>query len=207
MPNWAYEIAAGMHAGTLVCGVDEVGRGPLAGPVMACAVVLDPARIPKKLQKRLDDSKKLTADIRQELAAALRELAVFAIAEASVTEIDTINILQATHLAMRRAVEALSYKPAHALIDGNRPPNLGCKTTCIVKGDAKSLSIAAASTLAKVERDKIMRELSLIHTVYGWERNVGYGTAQHLTAIRTHGITPHHRRSFRPISENIMITC
>ncbi len=207
MPNWAYEIAAGMDVGTLVCGVDEVGRGPLAGPVMACAVILDPARIPKKLQKRLDDSKKLTAHIRHELAAALRELVVFAIAEASVTEIDAINILQATHLAMRRAVDALPHKPAHALIDGNRPPKLCCETTCIVKGDAKSLSIAAASILAKVERDKIMRELSLIHTVYGWERNVGYGTAEHLTAIRTHGVTPHHRRSFRPISENIMITC
>ncbi|WP_374309394.1 ribonuclease HII [Dongia sp.] len=207
MPDWSYEIAAGMETGTLVCGVDEVGRGPLAGPVMACAVILDPARVPKALQKRLDDSKKLSAALRDEFAAALREIAVFSIAEASVAEIDAINILQATHLAMRRAVEGLAQKPAHALIDGNRAPKLSCPTTCIVGGDAKSLTIAAASILAKVERDKIMSLLALTHTVYGWERNAGYGTAEHLKAIRTHGITPHHRRSFRPISENIQITC
>ena len=206
MPNWAHEIDAGMENGTLVCGVDEVGRGPLAGPVLACAVILDPARVPQSLQKRLDDSKKLSADVRQEIAAALREIAIFCIAEATVAEIDTVNILQATHLAMRRAVDGLPQKPAHALIDGNRGPKLDCPTTCIVKGDAKSLSIAAASILAKVERDKIMSQLALAHTVYGWERNAGYGTAEHLTAIRTHGITLHHRRSFRPISENIMIT-
>ncbi len=206
MPNWAHEIAAGMEAGTLICGVDEVGRGPLAGPVMACAVILDPARVPRALQKRLDDSKKLSAALRAEFAAALREIAVFSIAEASVAEIDEINILQATHLAMRRAVEGLAQEPAHALIDGNRAPKLSCPTTSIVGGDAKSLMIAAASILAKVERDKIMSHLSLAHTVYGWERNAGYGTAEHLAAIRTHGITLHHRRSFRPISENITIT-
>ncbi|WP_374654624.1 ribonuclease HII [Dongia sp.] len=206
MPDWSFEIAAGSERGTLVCGIDEVGRGPLAGPVMACAVILDPARVPRKLQKRLDDSKKLSAPARTEIAAALREIAQFAIAEASVAEIDSINILEATHLAMRRAVEGLAQKPAHALVDGNRAPILSCPTTCIVEGDAKSLSIAAASILAKVERDKIMSQLSLIHTVYGWERNAGYGTAEHLRAIQTHGITLHHRRSFRPISENIMIT-
>lgn len=196
-----------MKAGTLICGVDEVGRGPLAGPVMACAAILDPARVPKALLRRLDDSKKLSAQAREDIAIALREVAVFAIAEATVAEIDAINILQATHLAMRRAVEALTPKPAHALIDGNRAPVLACPTTCIIKGDAKSLSIAAASILAKVERDKIMSQLAEAHTAYGWERNAGYGTAEHLAAIRTHGITPHHRRSFRPVSENIQITC
>lgn len=206
MPNWFHEIAAGMNDGQLICGIDEVGRGPLAGPVMACAVVLNPAHIPHKLQKRLDDSKKLTVLVRQEIAAELKECAIFAIAEASVAEIDAINILQATHLAMRRAVDALPQKPIHALIDGNRAPKLDCPVTCVVGGDAKSLSIAAASILAKVERDKIMRELGMTHTVYGWERNAGYGTAEHLAAIKDHGITPHHRRSFRPISENIQIT-
>jgi ribonuclease HII len=207
MPDWSFEIAAGMKQGALVCGVDEVGRGPLAGPVMACAVILDPARVPAALLGRLDDSKKLSAAAREEIAGALREVAIFAIAEASVAEIDAVNILKATHLAMRRAVDALAQQPTHALIDGNRAPVLSCPTTCVVKGDAKSLSIAAASILAKVERDKIMSQLAKTHTVYGWERNAGYGTAEHLAAIRTHGITPHHRRSFRPVSENIQITC
>lgn len=206
MPDWSYEIAAGLENGAVICGVDEVGRGPLAGPVLACAAILDPARMPQALLRRLDDSKKLSAAARDEIAAALREVAIFAIAEASAAEIDEINILRASHLAMRRAVEALAKKPVHALVDGNLAPGLACATTCIVKGDGKSLSIAAASILAKVERDKIMSQLALTHTVYGWERNAGYPTAHHLAAIRTHGITPHHRRSFRPVSENITIT-
>lgn len=203
MPDWSYEIAAGLRDGQIICGVDEVGRGPLAGPVLACAAILDPARLPRDLLLRLDDSKKLSAKARAEIALALREVAIFAIAEASVLEIDDINILRASHLAMRRAVAALAQKPTHALVDGNLAPGLACNTTCVVQGDAKSLSIAAASILAKVERDKIMSRLAETHTVYGWERNAGYGTAAHLDAIRTHGITPHHRRSFRPISENI----
>ncbi|MBL8709619.1 MAG: ribonuclease HII [Rhodospirillaceae bacterium] len=206
MPDWSHELAAGLAPDRLVCGVDEVGRGPLAGPVIACAVILDPARLPPSLERRLDDSKKLSAAARVDIAAALQELAIFALAGASPAEIDAINILQATHLAMRRAVEALARKPDHALIDGNRPPVLACPSTCIVKGDGKSLSIAAASILAKVERDKIMSQLATVHTVYGWERNAGYPTAEHLAAIRTHGITPQHRRSFRPVSENITIT-
>ena len=203
MPDWSYEIAAGIEKGHLICGVDEVGRGPLAGPVLACAAILDPARLPRDLLLRLDDSKKLSAKARAEIALALREVAIFAIAEASVLEIDDINILRASHLAMRRAVAALAQKPTHALVDGNLAPGLACNTTCVIQGDAKSLSIAAASILAKVERDKIMSRLAETHTVYGWERNAGYGTAAHLDAIRTHGITPHHRRSFRSISENI----
>lgn len=206
MPDWSFEIAAGLRDGAIICGVDEVGRGPLAGPVVACAAILDPTRLPKGLERRLDDSKKLSAAAREDIAGALREIVVFAIASASPTEIDGINILKATHLAMRRAVDGLAQKPAHALIDGNRPPVLACPATSIVKGDQKSLSIAAASILAKVERDKIMRELALTHTVYGWERNAGYPTAEHVAAIKLHGITPHHRRSFRPVSENIQIT-
>nr|WP_298681999.1 ribonuclease HII [uncultured Dongia sp.] len=206
MPDWSFEIAAGLHDGQIICGVDEVGRGPLAGPVLACAAILDPARVPKNLQQRLDDSKKLNAQIRAEIAEALREIVVFAIAEASVAEIDEFNILRASHLAMRRAVAALVQIPTHALVDGNMAPGLACQTTCVIQGDGKSLSIAAASILAKVERDKIMSQLALTHTVYGWERNAGYGTAHHLSAIKSHGITPHHRRSFRPVSENIPIT-
>lgn len=206
MPDWSFEISAGLRDGQIICGVDEVGRGPLAGPVLACAAILDPATLPLALAQRLDDSKKLSAAAREDIAGALREVAIFAIAEASPAEIDEINILRASHLAMRRAVEALTQKPAHALVDGNIAPGLACATTCIVKGDQKSLSIAAASILAKVERDKIMSHLALTHTVYGWERNAGYPTAEHMAAIRTHGITPHHRRSFRPVSENITIT-
>jgi ribonuclease HII len=206
MPDWSYERAAGIDEGRLVCGVDEVGRGPLAGPVIACAVILDPARLPMALERSLDDSKKLSAAAREEIAARLQEIAIFALAGASPAEIDQVNILKATHLAMRRAVEGLAVAPMHALIDGNRPPVLPCPGTAIVKGDQKSLSIAAASILAKVERDKIMSQLATVHTVYGWERNAGYPTAEHLAAIRTHGITPQHRRSFRPVSENILIT-
>ena len=206
MPDWSYEIAAGLDSARIVCGVDEVGRGPLAGPVIACAVILDRARLPRKLERRLDDSKKLSALAREEIAAELQHLVIFALAGASPAEIDEVNILRASHLAMRRAVAALAQKPDHALVDGHMKPGLDCETTCVIKGDALSLSIAAASILAKVERDKIMSQLATVHTVYGWERNAGYPTRQHLEAIRTHGITPQHRRSFRPISENILIT-
>ena len=206
MPEWSFEIAAGHGSSHLVCGVDEVGRGPLAGPVIACAVILDPSRLPRALAGRLDDSKKLSAAARADIAAQLQEVALYALAGASPAEIDAVNILKATHLAMRRAVEGLAREPTHALIDGNRPPQLAIPTTCIVKGDQKSLSIAAASILAKVERDKIMSQLATVHTVYGWERNAGYPTPEHLAAIRSHGITPQHRRSFRPVSENIAIT-
>ena len=206
MPDWSYEIAAGLDDARIICGVDEVGRGPLAGPVIACAVILDRARLPNKLERRLDDSKKLSARAREEIVAELQELVIFGLAGASPAEIDEINILRASHLAMRRAVAALAQKPDHALVDGNLKPGLDCGTTCVIKGDSLSLSIAAASILAKVERDKIMSQLATVHTVYGWERNAGYPTRQHLEAIRTHGITPQHRRSFRPISENILIT-
>lgn len=206
MPDWSYEIVAGLERAQVICGVDEVGRGPLAGPVIACAVILDRARLPRALERRLDDSKKLTHAVRVEIAAELQDLCAYALAGASPAEIDEVNILRASHLAMRRAVAALAQKPDHALVDGNMKPGLECETTCVIGGDALSLSIAAASILAKVERDKIMSQLATVHTVYGWERNAGYPTREHLAAIRTHGITPQHRRSFRPVSENILVT-
>jgi ribonuclease HII len=210
MPDLSHELALGLlphlSGGKIICGVDEVGRGPLAGPVIACAVIIDPAKLDRKLARRIDDSKKLTARIRQELHDALREAVSYGIGEASVAEIDTINILQATFLAMRRAVEQLPVTPHIALIDGNRPPKLSCETRCLVGGDALSLSIAAASIIAKVVRDKIMWELAQQHTVYGWETNAGYGTGAHLAAIAAHGVTEHHRKSFRPISQSLSIT-
>jgi ribonuclease HII len=210
MPDLSREIALGLmpslDGGTIVCGIDEVGRGPLAGPVVACAVVIDPARLDPDLAKHIDDSKKLPPKIRQLLHDELCACVTYGLGQASVSEIDKINILQATFLAMRRAVAKLPVKPHIALIDGNRPPKLSCKTECVIGGDALSLSIAAASIIAKVVRDKMMWELAQRHTVYGWETNVGYGTAEHLAAIGQHGVTKHHRRSFRPISQSLSIT-
>ena len=200
MPHWKHEIAAGLKDGVVVCGVDEVGRGPLAGPVVACAVILSPD-LKKSFLKRVKDSKQVDREEREEVAAILREKVAFGVGMADVGEIDSINILRASHLAMLRAFESLPSRPAHALVDGNQPPNLPCPITCIIGGDAISLSIAAASIIAKVERDKIMRELAEAHPLYGWEHNVGYSTKEHLAAIRTHGPTPFHRKSFRPIYE------
>ncbi|MCA0205761.1 MAG: ribonuclease HII [Proteobacteria bacterium] len=181
----------------LVAGVDEVGRGPLAGPVTAAAVILDPARLPLGI----DDSKRLTERARDRLAQEIRDSALaFAVAHASVEEIDALNILEASHLAMRRALAALNPAAQHALIDGNRlPKGLTIPAQTVVKGDAISLSIAAASILAKVERDAIMRELALANPGYGWEKNMGYPSAQHRVALKQQGITPHHRRSFGPV--------
>ena len=210
MPDLSRELShglvPGLTGGRLICGIDEVGRGPLAGPVVACAVIIDPARLDPDLASQIDDSKKLPAKIRQALHDALRTCVTYALGEASVAEIDAINILQATFLAMRRAVENLPAKPHLALVDGNRPPKLSCATECLIGGDALSLSIGAASIIAKVVRDKIMCELAERHTVYGWEHNAGYGTAHHLAAISQHGVTEHHRKSFRPISQSLSIT-
>ena len=206
MPDWSHEIQAGIQRGRVVCGIDEVGRGPLAGPVVACAVILDFAAFDRDLAARINDSKRISPGNRTVICTVLRGCVRYGLGSATVAEIDRINILQATYLAMRRAVANLYIQVDHALIDGNRGPALDCPSTCIVKGDQKSLSIAAASIIAKVERDKIMRELGMLHTGYGWERNAGYGTAAHLEAIRRLGITPEHRRSFRPISENIALT-
>jgi ribonuclease HII len=200
VPNWKHEIEAGIKNGVMVCGVDEVGRGPLAGPVVACAVCL-PVDMPRKVTRRLKDSKQLEREEREELSALLRETVAFGVGMADVEEIDRINILRASHLAMLRAFEVLPSRPAYALVDGNQPPNLPCPITCIIGGDAISVSIAAASIIAKVERDKIMRELAVAHPVYGWETNVGYSTRDHLTALKEHGPTPFHRKSFRPVYE------
>ena len=193
-PDLSLETALGLRG---VAGVDEVGRGPLAGPVTAAAVILDPACIPEGI----DDSKRLTERARLRLSAEIRATALaFAVAHASVEEIDALNILEASHLAMRRALAALKPAASHALIDGNRlPKGLEIPAQAVVKGDAKSLSIAAASILAKVERDAIMRELALINPGYGWEKNMGYPSPGHLVALQQQGVTPHHRRSFAPV--------
>ena len=195
LPDYALEREAGAPA-CLVCGVDEAGRGPLAGPVVAGAVILDPANIPMGL----NDSKKLDAARREALFAALQPLAEIGIGVASVEEIDRLNILQATMLAMTRAIAALPRAPHFALIDGNRAPkHLPCPARAVVRGDAASLSIAAASIAAKVTRDRLMLALAESHPGYGFERHMGYGTAAHFEAISRLGPTPAHRRSFAPI--------
>lgn len=198
-PDFSFETAAGPLA--VVCGVDEVGRGPIAGPVLAAAAIL-PRDLPAALAARIDDSKKLTAATRDALAPQIREVAVaWAVAEASVAEIDDINILQAALLAMTRAVEKLRVAPTYALIDGNRAPKaLPCPAQTVVKGDSRSLSIAAAAILAKTERDRIMVELDAEFPGYGWARNAGYPTPEHLAALRRLGPTPWHRRSFAPVA-------
>lgn len=181
----------------LCCGVDEAGRGPLAGSVVAAAVILDPARP----IAGLNDSKKLSARRREALAIAIRESALaWAVAEASVEEIDRINILQASLLAMRRAVEALAMAPSEALIDGNRCPPLDCPARAIVGGDGKVASIAAASILAKTYRDAQMLELHARYPQYGFDRHMGYPTAVHLAALQAHGVSPVHRRSYAPVA-------
>jgi ribonuclease HII len=195
-PDFAFETAAIARGALCVAGVDEVGRGPLAGPVTAAAVILNPARIPAGL----NDSKKLTPARREALAREIHATAQVSIAYASVEEIDALNILRASHLAMTRAIAGLSTPPDHLLIDGNQLPRaLPCAAETIVKGDARSFSIAAASIVAKVARDQLMVILAQQHPGYGWETNAGYGTAAHLEALLNLGVTPHHRRSFAPI--------
>lgn len=199
MPSFRFELRCDGR----VAGIDEAGRGPLAGPVYAAAAVIDRARATRKLLRLIDDSKKLTHELREEAYEAMIASGAvqFAIAEASVEEIDRINILQATFLAMRRAVQALVEPPVVALVDGNRvPPQLGCRAETIVGGDAHSYSIAAASIFAKVARDRHMTKLAEMFPGYGWERNRGYGSAQHLRALELLGPTPHHRMSFAPLS-------
>ncbi|MGY4829340.1 ribonuclease HII [Sphaerotilaceae bacterium SBD11-9] len=184
----------------LIAGVDEAGRGPLAGPVVAAAVILD------ELQpiKGLNDSKKLTAMTRDRLFDEIRAKALcFAIAEATVEEIDSINILQATMLAMRRAVEGLRLKPAKVLVDGNRLPVLKIAAEAIVQGDAKVKAISAASILAKVHRDRLCLQLHEQHPQYGFDGHKGYPTPEHLAALRAHGACAFHRRSFAPVREVI----
>lgn len=182
----------------LVAGIDEAGRGPLAGPVFAAAVILDPG----KPIRGLRDSKVLTPERREELAATIRERAIaWAVASADVHEIDSLNILRATLLAMRRAVEALSVVPVEALVDGNQCPTLSCPVHAIVKGDRDVASISAASILAKTARDALLVELDVIYPHYGFAQNKGYGTAGHLAALDRHGPCPIHRRSFAPVAQ------
>jgi len=168
--------------------------------VVAAAAILDPATLPRSLLERLDDSKKLNRKIRETLFGELHGQAAIGVGMADIGEIDTINILQATLLAMRRALDNLPIQPDFALVDGNRAPDLPCPCQTVVKGDSRSLSIAAASIVAKVTRDRLMRRLAEEFPGYGWERNAGYGTAEHKAALARLGITPHHRRSFAPIS-------
>lgn len=182
--------------GLRLAGVDEVGRGPLAGPVIAAAVILDPANIPEGLA----DSKALSAKKREFLNALILQSSWVGVGEASVEEIDEINILQASLLAMERAVSALPQVPQHLLVDGNKlPKTLPCPATAVVKGDARSQSIAAASIVAKTRRDAIMQDLAQQFPGYGWEKNAGYPTKQHREALVKIGLTPHHRRSFKPV--------
>lgn len=178
-----------------VAGIDEAGRGPWAGPVAAAAVILDPENIPIGL----NDSKKLSAAKREQLFDEITCTSIVAIALAGPERIDEINILKATLWAMRTATNKLEIKPAAVLIDGNQRPEIDCEIELVIKGDTKSLSIAAASIIAKVTRDRIMRELAEEFPGYGWERNKGYGTAEHIKGIDALGITPHHRKSFGPI--------
>jgi len=179
-----------------VCGVDEAGRGPLAGPVVAAAVVLDPGRPIEGLR----DSKRLPAARRDALADAIRERALgWAVAQASVAEIDRLNILQASLLAMRRAVEALPFAPTLARVDGNQSPRLACGVELIVGGDATEPCISAASILAKTERDALMCALHGLHPEYGFDRHKGYPTAEHVVLLRRHGPCGAHRRSFAPV--------
>jgi ribonuclease HII len=186
----------------LVCGIDEAGRGPLAGPVVAAAVILDPANP----IAGLNDSKKLSAKRRELLAVEIRAKALaWAVAEASVEEIDRINILQASLLAMQRAVEGLGMQPSHALVDGNRCPKLPCTSEAIIGGDGKVASIAAASILAKTVRDAGMLEMHAAYPHYGFDRHMGYPTAAHLKALREHGVTPIHRRSYAPVAQLLLL--
>lgn len=186
----------------LVCGIDEAGRGPLAGPVTAAAVILDPARP----IAGLNDSKKLSEKRREALAIEIKEKALaWAIAEASPAEIDQINILQATFLAMQRAVAALSITPERAVVDGNRCPKLAIPVEAVVKGDGKIAAIAAASILAKTDRDGKLRALHADYPHYGFDRHMGYPTAAHFAALQEHGPCPEHRRSFAPVAQLLLL--
>jgi ribonuclease HII len=196
VPDFALErsaLASGMRH---VAGIDEAGRGPWAGPVVAAAVILDPDAVPEGL----DDSKALTARRRAELLETLERTARIGIGVSTVREIEEINILRASLLAMRRALTALGVVPCIALVDGNQlPPDIDCNARAIVGGDARSASIAAASIVAKVTRDRIMVALAQHFPGYGWNTNMGYGTSEHRSGLEAHGVTQHHRRTFLPI--------
>jgi ribonuclease HII len=199
MPDSFFERAAKRNGYEIVAGIDEVGRGPWAGPVYACAAVIDTRKIARHGLSPLDDSKKLNAAQRETLHARLIDCAQVGIGFCSVEEIDTLNILQASLLAMKRAVAALPVQPHYALVDGNKAPDLACPCETIIEGDAKSYSIAAASIVAKVTRDRLMVELAQSFPGYGWHTNMGYGTKEHQAGLAQHGVTIHHRKSWAPI--------
>ncbi len=205
MPTWEIEDK---FSGA-VCGIDEAGRGPWVGPVVAGAVIFLNRNVNSELLNNLNDSKKLSAKKREILFTLLQEEekkgnVCCGIGLASAQEIDELNILQATFLAMSRAAEKLSQKPTQALIDGNRlPAKFICPTSCYIGGDARSYSIAAASILAKVYRDNLLKDLAQKYPYYGFEKNAGYGTKEHIAGIKAHGLTPEHRRSYKPIKEYI----
>jgi len=194
-PDFSLEHEARASFAAPIAGVDEAGRGPLAGPVVAAAVILDEHHCPAGL----NDSKALSEAQRERLFVELQVSAIIGIGIVDVAQIDQLNILQATLLAMREAVAALDVSPTIALVDGNRAPILDCHVRTVIKGDSRSLSIAAASVIAKVTRDRTMRELAERHPGYGWQRNMGYGTPEHKAALARLGATPHHRRSFAPV--------
>ena|SRR5271154_539746 len=196
MAHYIFESRILAKMGGPVAGVDEAGRGPLAGPVVAAAVVFEKGRVPRGL----DDSKVMSEAAREEAYIAIMAMALaVGVGEASVEEIDLVNIRQATHLAMARAVRALAHPPIFALVDGNDAPALPCPCDTLVGGDGRSASIAAASIIAKVTRDRMMAALHETFPVYAWRKNKGYGTEEHLSALGRHGATPHHRRSFAPV--------
>jgi len=198
-PTLARESALWAKGCRYVAGLDEVGRGPLAGPVVAAAVVLPQNAT---IIAGLRDSKQMTARQRDRVAGVIHDTAsAWAVGAASPREIDRLNILGATALAMRRALSLLSQAPDHVLVDGKPFPELRCEHEAIIKGDATCLSIAAASVLAKQARDRLMVLLASRFPAFGWEQNMGYGTAEHLAAIEANGLTPHHRRSFGPVSQ------
>ena len=201
MPDFKYELLCGKTH--LIAGIDEAGRGPWAGPVVAGAVIFPDLKISDSLAQKLDDSKKLTAAKREALFEELHASnALIGCGMASVEEIDSLNILQATFLAMNRAVKNLTQVPEFIIIDGNKSPsNLPCPARFLIKGDALSLSVAAASIIAKVTRDRLMTELAKEFPYYGWEKNAGYGTKAHQDGLKTHGICVHHRKSYAPIKK------
>ena len=194
-PSFRLERRALREGLVAIAGIDEAGCAPLAGPVVAAAVMLDPKRIPKGI----NDSKLVPEEEREKLYEKIVAVAVWAVGAATVEEIDRFNILRARLVAMRRAVRALPRQPEIAFIDGNRSPRLRCRSELVIHGDGRCLSIAAASIVAKVTRDRMMRELARLHPEYGWDSNKGYGTRDHRAALVRLGPTPHHRVSFRPI--------